>query len=281
MVGYFAAVFLGATALSLGIGIFVTVVLCSALNIQDSVRIATMSVAILLLFWGANPHVDPGTFAIFRFLDSCVGIFIAVIVAHALWPEKATRKLRLNLVNILRNLIELHRTSVDMKKHRAKRDRGSEAIMRETVELLRASRQQLEESRIEIRTRSSLEDWIFLLEHLEDSYDLKAVRKLHFKNVFDDALAAATEECNGRISLSLDELATTLHERHTVGQPINLLGALEHLNEELKRFRQTQATLQLPMQDAESFFVYFYTLKELAEEVIKIDYKVHALYNAK
>lgn len=281
-VGYLAIIFLGFSAISLGLSIFITVALCSALNIKDSIRIASMSVAILLLFWGANPGVSPWTFALFRFVDSCLGILIAVVVAQTFWPMQATRKLRLSIVKVLRNLKELHCISVDMKKRVAPMDRVSEVIMRETVELLRASRQQLEESRIEIHTRSSIEDWIFLLEHLEASYEivtnLRAVRKFHLKKFFDKNLSEATDGCNESIGLALEELATTLQERQVIGQPINVLGTLEKLNEELKRFREIQTTRLLSMQDAESFFVYFYSLKELAEEIIKIDYKVHALY---
>lgn len=282
IIGCLCTIAFGSNPISLGFSVFLTIIVCSILNIKDSVRIASISVAFVLVLWGLKPEISPWTFAFFRFMDSCLGILIAVIVVHTLWPTQATKQLRLNIAIILRNLKEYYSVATDLTSYSGSHQRASEMIMRETIELMRESRLILEESRIEIRTRSSLQDWIFLIEHLEQTCELvmnlHTVKKYHLKNIFSEPLAAATSECIHQIELALDELATTMQERHAVGQPIPLLGSLERLIEELKIFRELQVTTLLPIQDAESFFVFFYGLKAFAEEVIKIDNKIHSIY---
>lgn len=282
VIGCLCTIALGSNAISLGFSVFGTIAVCSALKLNDSVRIASISVAVLMVLWGLRPDISPWTFAFFRFMDSCIGIFIAVVVAHTVWPTQATRKVRLNIVAIIKNLKELFQISVKFDETNVKHFRAYENTMRETVELLRQSRTYLEESRVEIRTRSSLRDWVFLIEHLEDAYDvitnLKGVKKIHLKTILDAKVSQSTYECIHSLSLAFEELAETLQERHVVGQPVNVLGALENLQEELKKFREMQITRKLPMEDAESFFVFFHSLKALAEEVIKIDSKIHNLY---
>lgn len=282
IIGCLCTIALGSNAISLGFSVFLTIIVCSALNIKDSVRIASISVAFVLVLWGLKPEISPWTFAFFRFMDSCLGILIAVIVVHTLWPTQATKQLRLNIAIILRNLKEYYVVATDLTSYAVSNQHSSELILRETIELMRESRLILEESRIEILTHSSLQDWIFLIEHLEETCELVSnihnVKKYHLKNILSDSLAVATDECIYKIELAFDELATTMQERHSVGQPIPLLGSLENLIEELKVFREMQVTTQLPIQDAESFFVFFYGLKALAQEVIKIDNKIHSIY---
>lgn len=282
VIGCLCTIVLGSNAISLGFSVFGTIAVCSALNLKDSVRIASISVAVLMVLWGLRPDISPWTFAIFRFMDSCIGILIAVIVAHTVWPTQATRKVRLNIVAIIKNMRKLFQTAVKFDHVNAKHLRSYENTMRETVELLRQSRAYLDESRVEIRTRSSLRDWVFLLEHLEDTCDvittLHGVKKGHLKSIFDAKVSQSTHNCIQSLELAMGELAETLNERHTVGQPINVLRALEQLQDDLKTFREMQITRKLPIEDAESFFVFFHSLKALAEEVIKIDTKIHNLY---
>jgi uncharacterized membrane protein YgaE (UPF0421/DUF939 family) len=283
VIGCVCAIIFGSNALSLGFSVFCTVAVCSALNLKDSVRIASISVAVLIVFWGLKPDISPWTFAFFRFMDSCVGILIAVVVAHTVWPTQATKKVRLNIVVILRNLRQLLHVSVRFDSSNSKQVRGYENTMRETVELMRQTRMYLDESRIEIRTRSSLRDWIYLLEHLEDAYDvitnLHGVNKGNLKSIFDQQISQSTHECICSLDKAFEELSETLQERHVIGQPVNVLGALEKLQEDLQCFREMQITKKLPIEDAENFFVFFYSLKALADEVIKIDTKIHNLYH--
>jgi uncharacterized membrane protein YgaE (UPF0421/DUF939 family) len=92
--GIFTSIFGASHAFTLGISIFFTIVACSMINLKESFRIACLSVAVVNVLWGLNPNVSPWVFAFFRFIDSCIGIFIAIIISHILWPFQAMKNMR-------------------------------------------------------------------------------------------------------------------------------------------------------------------------------------------
>lgn len=282
IIGCFFTLLLGSNAVALGISVFCTIAICSLLSLNESLRIASMSVSVVIISWGINPTVSPWTFGLFRFMDACMGIAIAVIVAHTLWPTQATRKVRLTIVDALKKMRHLYliALSFETKGHANKRD--AEKLMRESVELMRQTRGYLQESRVEIRTKSSLSDWLFLIEHLEKTFELishlKEIDKSQIKKIFTERLTRSTHSLILCIDLALEELAETLEERAQKKKPINVLGSLETLQEELINYREMQIAKKILIDDAENFFVYFHNLKALAEEVMKIDEKIHNLY---
>lgn len=282
IIGVFCTILLGSNVITVGISVFGTIAVCSLLHLRDSVRIASISVVVLMVGWGLKPDISPWSFALYRFMDSCLGILIAVIVAHTVWPTQATRKVRLNIVTVLRNIHQLFVAFVDPTQTKKQSERHLACLMRDTVELLRQTRSYLDESKIEIRTRTSMQDWIFLIEHLEDAFDLlmniKQVRRDSLEKVIDKSLEESTHECIGSMEQAFAELSMTLQERHVIGTPANVVGSLEQLTLVLEEFREKQLAKKLPIEEAENFFIYYYSLKNLAEEVIKIDTKIHKLY---
>ena len=76
LIGAFFAFALGAGADSIGLAIFVTILLCSLLKIPDSYRLSALSVVVIMLPWKAHPESDPWIFASFRFLDTCVDFWL-------------------------------------------------------------------------------------------------------------------------------------------------------------------------------------------------------------
>jgi hypothetical protein len=53
--------------------------------------------------------------------------------------------------------------------------------------------------------------------------------------------------------------------------------AVENLNEELTRFRTTHITRKFERQDVENFFVFFYNLRSIIQELLKMEEKVFLL----
>ncbi|CDR34381.1 FUSC family protein [Criblamydia sequanensis] len=282
LVGIFVAgistVTLGSNALSLGFSNFVTVMLCSLLRIKDSVRIASLTVTILMVLWRLKPDISPWTFGFFRLMDSCLGILVAVIVTHSLWPMNATSRVRLNIAIILKKMKNLFQEIL-------KKD-GEEKLYekekREIVALLRETNTFLEESRIEIRTRTSIEDWMFILEHLERAYeailDLKLARKKYVQEFIDQGLGESTKDTIRKTNKAMDQLADMFESKKAGDRPVDLLGSLELLDLELKRIREGKMTSSFSLQEIESFFVFFFNLRLLGEELCKLDNRVHQIY---
>jgi len=204
IIGGGCASLFGMGAFSLGVSIFLTVVILSALGLHDSLRIASLTVAFVMVLWGVKPDISPWAFGAYRLVDSCIGILVAVVVVHTLWPTQATRKVRLNLVHILRCLQGLYSACMHTHASQQHQKKIFEKQMRDVVDSLRQTRSVLEESRIEIRTRSSMQDWTFLLDRLEAVYDnialLRQVDQEHLRTLFDDSLKTSVLAINQETS---------------------------------------------------------------------------------
>ena len=70
---------------------FVTVVLCSLLNLQSGMRLGAVTVGVILLI---EHHGKPWTPALHRFLEVSFGVVVALVVANLVFPTTATAKLR-------------------------------------------------------------------------------------------------------------------------------------------------------------------------------------------
>jgi len=80
--------------LMFGVAVFITVVLCAILHLEEGLRLAAVTVAITLLI----PHTGrPWVPAFNRFLEVSFGILIALLVAEFVWPSTALEDLRRGL----------------------------------------------------------------------------------------------------------------------------------------------------------------------------------------
>jgi uncharacterized membrane protein YgaE (UPF0421/DUF939 family) len=85
------AAYLPQNLLVFGVAVFVTVVLCTLLHLEDGLRLAAVTIAIILLI----PHTGlPWVPALNRFLEVSFGIFVALLVAEFVWPSSALENLR-------------------------------------------------------------------------------------------------------------------------------------------------------------------------------------------
>ena len=61
---------------------------------------------------GITPFCNPWLFGLYRFLDSCLGILVAVIIAHLLWPLKISQKIGRAYRKPWHHLSEMYRASI-------------------------------------------------------------------------------------------------------------------------------------------------------------------------
>lgn len=276
LIGSLFFIYLGANhPTSLGASIFLTIVICSLLNLNDSFRIACLSTAVIIIYGSVNPSFDPWVFSFFRFIDSCIGIIVAIFVAHVLWPEKASEHLRTNVVKILRLLSKQYRVVIDLRLEKNVDLHTLDEIFIETQELFYQNLDYLEESKLESLNRSQEpEEWAFIINQLEIIFEsivaLKNVRLEILTKIFDDSLSHHVTNVITTTDASMHDLEKMLEMGKVPLHIDELSTALGDLNQDLLRFRATRTTRKFNLEDVESFFVFFYRLKIIGEAVIKL-----------
>lgn len=267
--------FFGSNFISLGISVFLTVLICSFFNIKESIRIACMSVSVVMILWGVRPAVSPWTFGFFRFIDSALGILVAVFVAHLIWPAQATTKLRQNLSHTLALTRKLYRLAMDLAPEPKDLELTTEKISKQLDDIFVENRQFLQDSKLEILSRTTrIEEWEALIDHMESVYSSTLVliqfRNSNITQILDKSLRERLEETIHQIELAMRRLCKQL-EKVEVKESEKLLESIEQLNEDLCRFRTTHTTRKFDRKEVEYFFVYFYNLRTVSEELLKVE----------
>lgn len=283
IIGYLCLEFLGSTPLSLGLGTCFASAVCAALNLQESMRIASIAVAIVTIFWEGSPDIAPLTFAFFRFIDACVGIVIAVIIAHVLWPARAADKMQCNSAAILKNMRQLLSIALTLDPLEADVLITYEEQAKQTLKLIEQSRIYVQESRVELGIGPLFNDWALLLENLLDLYDainsLYRVEKKHLKPLFSpQKIRENTATSMQSIDFSMKKLTDSLLQGHSAGKTFNFLIIEEKIAQALKEFQKREDAWKLPIEGVAHFVTFFYILKIVAAQVNKIDVRIHRLY---
>lgn len=279
LIGSFAGGFfidiLGESYYSILVGVFCTVLLCSLFNLADSIRIAGLSTALIIVSAIAKPEVDPWSFAFFRFVDSCIGMSVAVFVSYFIWPEKAMENMRHQSEKILGLLAKFyHRsTALDMKEADMK---NAPALHHDIEEMLELNQTFCEEAELETLDKDQgLAHWKAFVAALDDLYALIAsierVHKEAVEMIIDDDLGRAIFKVIRESDAVLQNLENRISEPPRPLQAHTLKESIETLSVELTRFRSTHATRKFNIEHVESYFVYFYSLREIGESLLGMD----------
>lgn len=271
MGGFFTTT-LGSNPISLGAAIFLTIVICSIFHIKESLRIACLSVAVVMILWGLRPNINPWVFGFYRLLDSCLGIGVAVVIAHLVWPLQISKKLSNHVADIIDYIRNGYNFSTSLKVQ----EPGASTILRKANELTWKSRQLMEDSKLELLTTyDNLEEWKFLFNHLDILIDrVRVLNKAHKDNLADlitgEPLSIQLEAHKVVINNYLQSLLKAFITSLPLPDNDELTQSLGNLNAGLGEFRKTKKTSRLDLEDVEAFFVFFYTLRAFAEELFKV-----------
>lgn len=266
----------GSGPISLGVSIFLTIVLCALLNIKESFRIAALSTAIIIITGERHPIVDPWLFGFYRFLDSCIGILIAVIISHLVWPEKAIEDIQSNISKTLSLLSKYFRLAVNLEVKSPTHRQITSSLFDEIYGLLEENQDYTKEAAIELFHNVPLkEHWTLISDQLERIFEsvdlLENVPKETLSKIFDDGLAAQLTTVIEETDQAFQSLEKQLETEEVSSDLSPLELSLKNLSEELLRFRATRATRKFNMEDVESFFVFFYNLRNIGEALIKME----------
>jgi len=269
----------GSSEVLLGIAVFFTVMACYFVNVQESYRIASLSVSVVMILHALNPTVSAWTFSFYRFIDSCLGIMIAMIVVHVLFPTQAIDKLNASVIKALNTMSKLFQMTLMTEEQRETYFEASAALLEESNELLLEARKFFDESKMElIGNDAEKEDWALILRDLDQCYEA-IVNILHSYNysmakIFDDGLSAAVSDFSNEIGLSFQSAMRhfeKLQPLHPDSRYLTLEQAIKHLDLELLRFRSTRATRRFDLSDVENFYVFFHSLRFLGKTLMHLE----------
>ena len=268
--------YIGDDPLSLGISVFLTIVICSLINIKDSFRIASMSTAVIIIIGSTNPS-NPWMFSLFRFLDSCIGIIVALLVAYAIWPEKAVVNLRRSVAKTLDAIGKYYALAINLEPESKLYIDTSDALSADILNLLEDNRTYREEAKVELLNRKFLdEDWTAITSQLEYIFEsLVSLRKIHKHNlsqIFDYSLDKNVNIVIEKTELAFQNMEKIISFQKPIAPLNGLDNAVRNLNDDLLRFRNTRTTRKFNLEDVESFFVFFYSLRNIAESVLKMEH---------
>lgn len=268
-IGALVAFYFGPGATVLAVAFFFTIILCSLLGIPESYRMASLSVAIIMIPWQFHSSVDPWIDAFFRFLDTCLGFIPAILVTHFFWPSQALVKMRLSmseLLNLFHQFFEHILMPVDSSHQK---DRMLQILSTEIDQAFSKIQARAEESKVELLLHfGSMTNWTYLINYQNRLWEsLGALRTIFDKNleeVFDESLRQQVHHAMEVIDFALKELSIKLKTGQT-NFDFDLLNKLHvSLQSELVRFRSTHKIKQYDLNRVENYFVFFYQLKQIS-----------------
>lgn len=281
MGGLFTSLF-GSNAITLGISVVLTVLSCSLFQIKDSIRIACLSLSVVMILWGMQPSISPWKFGWYRFLDSTIGILIAVLVSHTLWPTKATQKLRLSVAKTVHMINRLFQMELSLRPPPKNFQTIHNRLTRDIEQSIMQAQNFLSDSELEVLSRTRrIEEWSNLLDRLSAIFDatreLNTFHTYNLKRILDDNLQNKLEQTLKKVVKNLNLLVQRLKRKYSEEPSQELREAVNELNEELARFRTTKTTRKFERHEVEKFFVFFYNLRLVIEELIKMEERVYKL----
>lgn len=273
--GSFFLHYLGSSALSIGISVFGTIALCSLFDIKDSFRIASMSTAFIVIMGGVKTDVDPWVFGYFRFLDSCIGIIVAVVIAFMIWPQTSAAKLKTNVIKSLGLMGKYYRLSTIINHEKEIHGSSVDRLSKDIKKIIVENRKLSDEMEADVFLTGGVnEKYIKIANNLDNIFDSIAtvndIDKETLGKIIDDSLANTLANIIDKTDVSFQNIAKKL-EGEVVENNHDLNDALEALKNDLVRFRETRKMRQYNLDDVESFYAYFYNIKTIGQSLEKLE----------
>ncbi|MCB1118852.1 MAG: FUSC family protein [Chlamydiia bacterium] len=271
MGGFFTSI-VGTYPLSLGICIFLTVILCSLMGLKESIRIACLSVTVVMVLEGLYPDTNPWIFSFYRFFDSVVGILIALLVSNLLLPAKTLKKLKENTAQILSELSDIYRSATAFLSDDFYAT-TTEVPSRFLFERMQHNRVYIREAKMELLTDAvETEYWTKFLRELEELLEwtstfremkYSAIRKILSEDLLASTIKLVATSL-GTIQLLIDHLRK--------GTPLPPMPELQKALDELEYQWQhyTLPEKDLPPHQLEALILFFFDLKKISTQLVSI-----------
>ena len=253
----------GSNFASLFVAVALTLWICLVAGLRESMRLAGVTVAIVMLMGGEPPL----TAGVNRFLDVALGVVIAVFVSLA-WPSRAHHELRGSLAQTYVELQELFSAVIACGLHRETDPHAVELqkaavtarALRNTRLLEDAAREPGTE---EYALRSLKESTERIRDHI---YGIDyAVRPMAGDTCFHP-LEPHLRKLFFSIRQAFEKITAELSGQATTSTPA-LMENLAGLEDEFMKIRQSGTTLQYGSDELLRFYSLVYRLRQLAQEL--------------
>ncbi len=274
--GFFASQW-GAHPFILGVAIFCTACICFASGLKENYRMACLSLAVIMVPWGINPSISPWAYAFFRFLDTCVGLGVAMFVAQAVWPSQALTTMQLQMADILSLIRQFYEYALVSPNSPRKSETISDELMTDVNQAFIQARFNLEESKMELLIgMSPITIWVDLLSCLERLWEnVRDLKKIFdssmLEEIFDEELKKEVYHLSEQIDFALKDLSEKLKNGHSSYDYGHIVALQESLIEQLVRFRATRVMKKYNLERVENYFVFFYNFKHILNELQQLN----------
>jgi uncharacterized membrane protein YccC len=238
--------------------------LCFVLRLPDSQRLATVTVAIIMLI---GRPVSPWTVALHRFIEVSLGILIALVISLTLWPNHARRSLREGLATALMKLGELYQAVIGAAGSGALDALNTQVsdVFRKNVDLLQNA---LQEAFGPMRERDSLALLAAQVERLR-----RAVETLEFAlrdsapGTYARRFDADLEQLHSTIAADFGWLGNSVRTGRGDPQWPDSTAAITVLDEKATAARESGATASHPLDEILRFYSLLLSSRNLVQEL--------------
>jgi uncharacterized membrane protein YccC len=264
--GLFVALF-GMNTLGFALAVAIAFFVCDLLHLAESQRLATVTVAIIMLIAHTN---SAWIIALHRFTEVALGIIIALLVSLTLWPNHARRSVRQGLAGTLLKLGELYRAV--MQAYLCGDAASVETLKSEVAAAIRKNsdllQNALQESFGPMKERESLALLVIQVERIFHSigtleFDVRdSAADTYFRN-FETGLARFEAD----VSDGLDALSKSI----AAGKPYpdwpDLPATIASLEEQAAQARRPGATMNYPLDEILRFYSLLLSSRNLTGEL--------------
>jgi uncharacterized membrane protein YgaE (UPF0421/DUF939 family) len=264
--GIFVAIF-GMNMLGFALAVAIAFFVCDLLRQSDSQRLATVTVAIIMLV----AHTSSAwVVALHRFTEVALGILVALLVSLTLWPNHARRTVRQGLCDALLKLDTLYRAV--MHSYRTSESASLEALKSDVSLALRKNKDllqfALQEAYGPLRERETL---ALLAQQVERVY--RAVETLDFaargnsSDTYYHNFQAGLDQLENAVSAALGNLSKSIATGKLDPDWPDLPAIIAALDEQAAEARKAGATLPYPLDEILRFYFLLLTSRNLIGEL--------------
>jgi uncharacterized membrane protein YccC len=268
--GVFMAL-LGNNMLDFGLAVAVAFFLCFVLRMPDSQRLATVTIAIIMLI---PQSASAWTVALHRFIEVSLGILIALVVSLTLWPNHARRSLREGLAAALVKLGSLYQAmtgSYGTGRFPSGSD-SVEALNEQVSEAFRKNTTLIENSLQEafgpMRERESLALLAAQVERIRDALEaLELAVRDSAPDTYVRRFDAEVEQIRNGIGAAFGLLANSIRAGKQETHWPNVTASISDLDEKAAAARKSGATAGYPLEEILRFYSLLLSSRNLAQEL--------------
>jgi uncharacterized membrane protein YccC len=255
----------GSHVWALGAAVTITVWSCAALGLRDSYRLASATVALVML----TSHTGPaGTVALYRFLEVALGILVALLITLVMWPSRARDDLWSAIAETLKRLEALYQAVVqryftDAAPALAEVTQQVNEAFRRHDTLLKSAAY---EPRVAERRYESLTAVMTHLTLIWQAIEaLELATRGSQRDTYHQHFEPELSQLLRAISAAFHQLAETVAVPRSAFEPTDLAREMSAVNDKVTTIRNSRISLRYSLDEVSRFYAFFISVKNLVQ----------------